>query len=110
MKKHLLYIVISVLLVVSLLFSATGCTQEKKLSAMSTEDQLEFLAEQGIEVPSGYEDLAIKFIAYSEERQGEDLATGISNPMSHDLVMQIQEVVCDYYGYEYSPVGDLVLK
>lgn len=105
MKKSF-SIVLSVLLAASLLFTA-GCTQEKKLSAMSREDQLEFLTEQGIDIPAEYEHLAIDTIALSEERQGEDLAAGISNPMSHDLIMQIQEVVCEYYGYEYSPLGDL---
>lgn len=105
--KRLFCIVLSVLLVVSLLFAAAGCTQEKKLSARSEEDQLEFLAEQGIDVPSGYENIAIDIIADVEENPDHDYAAGISNPMSHDLIMQVQKVVCEYYGYEYSPIGTL---
>lgn len=107
MKKSLLCIVLSVLVVASLLFTAAGCTQEKKLSAMSTEDQLEFLAEQGIEIPAGYEDFAIKVIAQVEENPDRDYAAALSERMIHNLSLQIQEAVCEYYGYEYSPVNPL---
>lgn len=110
MKKSMFSLVLSVLIVASLLFTAAGCAREKKLSAMSREDQLEFLAEQGIDIPAEYEDFAINFIARVEEEPDRDYAAAVSDVMIHDLSLQIQEAVCEYYGYEYSPVNPLWLN
>lgn len=103
MKKSLICLVLSVLIVASLLFAAAGCTQEKTLSARSEEDQLEFLAEHGIEVPDGYVDYIISFIARIEE-DPDITVLAISNPVLIDLCNRVKKVVCEYYGYEYSPL------
>lgn len=106
--KRLFCMVLSVLVVASLLLSAAGCTQEKMLSARSTEDQLEFLAEQGIEVPDIYADYIISFIARIEENPKDYSVLTISNPVLIDLCERVKKVVCEYYGYEYLPIDDLI--
>lgn len=71
-------------------------TEPDMLSALSKEEQLNFLKEKGIDVPEYAEDYIIKLIHCLEEDPDHPL--GISNPVVVKLGEAVREAVNEYYG------------
>lgn len=74
------------------------------LSVLSTEEQLDFLQTQGIEVPNGYSEYITSLIAHVEEDP--DYPIAVSNPVLYETAVQVRDAVNGYYQRDSDPLYD----
>ncbi len=102
MKKRVVILVLSLALIgASVIHLATlngnfWSKNDVKLSALSRDEQLQYLEEQGVDVPDNYADFIISIIPLIEEDPDRPVAISISNPKLFYLAEEVEDVVNDY--------------
>ncbi len=89
-----LLIILSVLMI----FSCSCEKDNRKLSEMTTEEQIKFVKKQGIEIPEGYEDTVERYINEIILNAEESIPPiPFNDPNMHYFELDVADAVHKYY-------------
>ena len=104
MKKRIFALVFAITLMALSVFPARALENPAILSDLPVEEQLEYLQEQGVEVPPGpeYAEYVIGLIPRFET-DPDFFPYGISNPGTRELAARVEDAVNRYYQRDSRP-------
>ena len=101
MKKRIFALVFAITLMALSVFPARALENPAILSELPVEEQLEFLQEQGIEVPP--ENVRFVTVLIPRFDMDPDYPIVISNPITYELAAQVRDAVNRYYQRDSRP-------
>ena len=103
MRQRKIWISALLIILSALMIFSCSCEKDnRKLSEMTTEEQIKFVKKQGIEIPEGYEDCVNDIIVWVEKypELSHPYSIGISNPILVEFAEQVEDAVHKYYEQE----------